>query len=156
VQALKIIPAPVFAHCLHVKCTAANYRRCCNANFCHNVTIEIIGERLAGFQQHYVPKNVNYPFLEVLPRLNPGVIVHVHDILFAFDYRRDSVMDEFRFWTEQYLLQTFPVFNSQFEVLVRNGYLDHRYLDDFNATFPTSPWWGGASFWMRRKLTSGK
>ena len=45
--------------------------------------------------------DVNYLFLEVLPRLNPGVIVHVHDILFPFDYRRDWVMDEFRFWTEQ-------------------------------------------------------
>jgi hypothetical protein len=52
-----------------------------------------------------VPKNVNYLFLEVLPPLNPGVIVHVHDILFPFDYRRDWVMDEFRFWTEHYLLQ---------------------------------------------------
>jgi hypothetical protein len=95
--------------------------------------------------------DVNYLFLAVLPRLNPGVIVHVHDILFPFEYRRDWVMDEFRFWTEQYLLQAFLAFNSQFEVLVANSYLAHRYLDDFKATFPTSPWWGGGSFWMRRK-----
>ena len=95
--------------------------------------------------------DVNYLFLEVLPRLNPGVIVHVHDILFPFDYRRDWVMDEFRFWTEQYLLQAFLAFNSQFEVLAANSYLGHYYLDDFKATFPTSPWWGGGSFWMRRK-----
>src|SRR5258706_16043378 len=32
--------------------------------------------------------DVNYLFLEVLPRLKPGVIVHVHDIFFPFDYRR--------------------------------------------------------------------
>ena len=95
--------------------------------------------------------DVNYLFLEVLPRLNPGVIVHVHDILFPFDYRRDWVMDEFRFWTEQYLLQAFLTFNSEFEVLICNSYLGYRYMEDFKATFPTSPWWGGGSFWMRRR-----
>ena len=47
--------------------------------------------------------DVNYLFLEVLPRLKPGVIVHVHDIFLPFEYRRDWVLDEFRFWTEQYL-----------------------------------------------------
>ena len=95
--------------------------------------------------------DVNYLFLEVLPRLHPGVIVHIHDILFPFDYRRDWVMNEFRFWTEQYLLQAFLAFNSQFEVLAANSYLAHHYLDDFKTTFPTSPWWGGGSFWMRRR-----
>jgi hypothetical protein len=95
--------------------------------------------------------DVNYLFLEVLPRLKPGVIVHVHDIFFPFDYRRDWVMDEFRFWTEQYLLQGFLSFNSEFEVLMANGYLGHRYMEDLKATFTNSPWWGGGSFWMRRR-----
>ena len=59
--------------------------------------------------------DVNYLFLEVLPRLNPGVIVHIHDIFFPFDYPRDWVINKLRFWTEQYLLQTFLTFNSEFE-----------------------------------------
>lgn len=95
--------------------------------------------------------DVNYLFLEVLPRLKPGVIVHVHDIFFPFDYRRDWVMDELRFWGEQYLLQAFLTFNSEFEVLMANGYLGHGYMEDLKATFPNSPWWGGGSFWMRRR-----
>ncbi len=74
--------------------------------------------------------DVNYLFLEVLPRLKPGVIVHVHDIFLPFDYRRDWVMEEFRFWTEQYLLQAFLSFNSEFEVLMANSYLAHRYIRD--------------------------
>src|SRR5204863_7497466 len=74
--------------------------------------------------------DVNYLFLEVLPRLNPGVIVHVHDIFFPFDYGRDWVMDGFRFWTEQYLLQAFLSFNSQFEVLMANRYLSYNYRKD--------------------------
>jgi hypothetical protein len=95
--------------------------------------------------------DVNYLFLEVLPRLKPGVIVHIHDIFFPFDYRRDWVRDELRFWAEQYLLQAFLTFNSQFEVLMANGYLGHRYMEDLKATFANSPWWGGGSFWMRRR-----
>lgn len=95
--------------------------------------------------------DVNYLFLEVLPRLKPGVIVHVHDIFLPFDYRRDWVMDEFRFWTEQYLLQAFLSFNSEFEVLMANSYLAYRYMKELKATFMNSPWWGGGSFWMRRK-----
>jgi hypothetical protein len=95
--------------------------------------------------------DVNYLFLEVLPRLAPGVIVHVHDIFLPFDYRRDWVMEEFRFWTEQYLLQAFLTFNSEFEVLMANSYLSHYHTEDIKATFPSLPSWGGGSFWMRRK-----
>ena len=96
--------------------------------------------------------DVNYLFLEVLPRLKPGVIVHVHDIFFPFDYPRDWVMDELRFWTEQYLLQAFLSFNSEFEVLMANAYLAHRWMGELKATFTNSPSWGGGSFWMRRRL----
>jgi hypothetical protein len=95
--------------------------------------------------------DVNYLFLEVLPRLRPGVIVHVHDIFLPFDYRRDWVLEEFRFWTEQYLLQAFLTFNSEFEVLMANSYLSHYHMEDLKTAFPNSPWWGGGSFWMRRR-----
>jgi hypothetical protein len=95
--------------------------------------------------------DVNYLFLEVLPRLKPGVIVHVHDIFLPFHYRRDWVMEEFRFWTEQYLLQAFLTFNSEFEVLMSNSYLSHFYRDDLKAAFPSLVSWGGGSFWMCRR-----
>jgi hypothetical protein len=109
--------------------------------------------------------DVNYLFLEVLPRLKPGVIVHVHDIFLPFEYRRDWVMDEFRFWNEQYLLQAFLTFNSEFEVLMANRYLARKYPEDVKAAFPnlenlrpdlpSSVRWGDGSFWMRRKPPAG-
>ena len=99
-----------------------------------------------------IGSDVNYLFLEVLPRLRPGVIVHVHDIFLPMEYRRDWVKEEFRFWNEQYLLQAFLIFNSQFEVLFANGFLGKRHAHDMRATFPKSPWWGGGSFWMRRRI----
>ena len=109
--------------------------------------------------------DVNYLFLEVLPRLKPGVIVHVHDIFLPFEYRRDWVVDEFRFWNEQYLLQAFLTLNSEFEVLMANRYLAYKYLEDIKGAFPSlknlkadlpsSVRWGGGSFWMRRKTPAG-
>jgi hypothetical protein len=96
--------------------------------------------------------DVNYLFLEVLPRLEPGVIVHIHDIFLPFEYRRDWVKEEFRFWSEQYLLQAFLAFNSEFEVLLANSYLNHYHQQDLKAAFPSLPSWGGGSFWMRRRL----
>jgi len=96
--------------------------------------------------------DVNYLFLEVLPRLSPGVIVHIHDIFLPFEYRRKWVVDELRFWTEQYLLQAFLAFNSDYEVLIANNYLSHYYEEDLKATFPDLPCWGGGSLWMRRRV----
>jgi Methyltransferase domain len=95
--------------------------------------------------------DVNYLFLEVLPRLKPGVIVHIHDIFLPFDYRRDWVLEQFRFWSEQYLLQAFLMFNSEFEVLMANSYLNHYQQEELKATFPPLPSWRGGSFWIRRR-----
>jgi Methyltransferase domain len=102
-----------------------------------------------------IGSDVNYLFLEVLPRLNPGVIVHVHDIFLPFEYRRDWVLDELRFWTEQYLLQAFLTFNSEFDVLLANYYLSHCHPEKLRAAFPDLPRWIGGSFWMRRKPIEG-
>ena len=98
--------------------------------------------------------DVNYLFLEILPRLKPGVIVHVHDIFFPFDYPRAWVVDQRRFWTEQYLLQAFLIFNSQFEVIISSGYLKFYHPEKLQTVFPDSAPWNGGSFWMRRKPAS--
>lgn len=47
-------------------------------------------------------------FLEVLPRLRPGVIVHIHDIYLPYDY--PPFMCE-RFYSEQYLLAAYLLAN---------------------------------------------
>ncbi len=95
--------------------------------------------------------DVNYIYLEILPRLNKGVIIHVHDIFFPKDYPKSWVLDLKLFWTEQYLLQAFLTFNSAFEVLFCNSYMRLKYLPELKSVFPNSPWWGGGSFWMRKK-----
>jgi Methyltransferase domain len=98
--------------------------------------------------------DVTFLFLEVAPRLQPGVVVQVHGVFLPFEYSRDWVIDALRFWNEQHVLQAFLAFNSAFRVLVANSYVNARYPDILRSTFPTSPWWGGGSFWFQRSPAS--
>jgi hypothetical protein len=99
--------------------------------------------------------DVCFLLLEVLPRLRPGVVVHFHDIFLPGHYPESWVKEGFWFWSEQYVLQAFLCFNSEFEVLVSNTYLGRLFARELRELFPTSPWWnGGGSFWIRRKPAS--
>jgi predicted O-methyltransferase YrrM len=60
--------------------------------------------------------DVNYLILEVLPRLRPGVIVHVHDIFLPYDYQRD-LLSNFLFWSETSLLRAFLTFNDHVRII---------------------------------------
>lgn len=56
-------------------------------------------------------------YLDIVPRVQKGVIVHAHDIFLPSDYPREPVLRNLCFWSEQYLLQSFLAFNPNFEVL---------------------------------------
>jgi hypothetical protein len=60
--------------------------------------------------------DVLHLYFEVLPRLAPGVRIHVHDIFLPFDYPRRWVLDENRSWNEQYLLRALLMYSSRFKV----------------------------------------
>jgi hypothetical protein len=53
-------------------------------------------------------------FLEILPRLKPGVIVHVHDIYLPEDYISGHLH---RMWNEQYMLAAALLFGDALEIL---------------------------------------
>ena len=92
-------------------------------------------------------------FLEILPRLKPGVIVHVHDIYLPDDYIAGHVP---RLWNEQYLLATALLFGAdRFEILFPSWFV--RGDPDLSAHAESMLRQGplaeldlyGASFWMR-------
>lgn len=95
--------------------------------------------------------DVNFLFLEVLPRLRSGVVVHVHDIFMPGELRKPWVLERHWFWSEQYLLQAFLMFNSAFEVVFANSFMGVKHAAALRRVFPKSPWWDGGSFWLRRK-----
>ena len=52
---------------------------------------------------------------EILPRLRPGVVVHIHDAFIPGDYPEHWVLEGWG-WNEVYLITGFLAFNSAFEV----------------------------------------
>jgi hypothetical protein len=83
-----------------------------------------------------VGSDVVREYLEILPRLRPGVIVHIHDIFLPSDYPRESVLKDLWFWSEQYLLQAFLTFNSSFQVLWASSAMQTYRRKELEMIFP--------------------
>lgn len=96
--------------------------------------------------------DVCFEFLEVLPRLKPGVWIHVHDIFFPHDYPKEWLIERRQAWNEQYLLEAFLSFNSRFSVELANYWFCLDHLDEAARLWPRelSPSYGACSFWMKR------
>jgi len=96
--------------------------------------------------------DVCFEFLEVLPRLKPGVWIHVHDIFFPHDYPEEWLIERRQAWNEQYLLEAFLSFNSRFSVQLANHWFCLDHLDEAARLWPRalSPNYGACSFWMKR------
>ena len=65
--------------------------------------------------------DVNYIFFEILPRLKPGVVIHLHDIYVGFEYPKPWVTED-RAWNEAYLLRAFLEYNERFRILLFISY----------------------------------
>jgi hypothetical protein len=92
-------------------------------------------------------------FIDVLPRIRPGVIIHVHDILLPWDYP-----DSFKcwYWNEQYMLAVYmmnarqrirPIFPSYF-VTRSEAFKDWFATPLVELGSANSGWHGGGSMWF--------
>jgi hypothetical protein len=78
---------------------------------------------------------VNYLILEVLPRLQPGVIVHFHDIYLPYDYSTDS-LNSFMHWQETALLHAFLIGNKSARILFSLSQLHYERREVLTEVFP--------------------
>lgn len=107
--------------------------------------------------------DVAHLYLEVVPRLRPGVVVHTHDVHFPYNTPRPAeayVLDAKwpRYWTEAMLLQAFLAFNPEFEVLLSASLLRHadepfleRTVPDYRPVVPEDFDTHAGSLWYRRR-----
>jgi hypothetical protein len=99
--------------------------------------------------------DVEYEYLEILPRLAPGVLIHIHDISLPRHYPK-VYFDNQLYWNEQYLLQAFLAFNTRFKVLWAGNYMILKYPERVCSVFPEYhvmrqhyPMSEPSAFWMR-------
>ena len=99
-----------------------------------------------------IVSDVKHEYLEIIPRLNKGVIIHIHDIFLPAEYPKNWVIKEHRFWNEQYLLQAFLSFNESFEILMANSFLHFKHSDLLKNIFNSYKEKNGliGSFWIKR------
>jgi len=96
-----------------------------------------------------IGSDVSYLLGEILPRLQVGVHIHVHDIFFPFEYPEGWIA-EGRVWSEAYALRAFLAFNEAFEIVLFNTFLERFHRRLFEEAMPLCLRNEGGSIWLRR------
>jgi len=98
---------------------------------------------------------VLYAYLDILPRIKPGVFVHIHDIFTPFDYPDQWMRHFVRFWNEQYLFEAFLSGNPNFVTVGALFYLSRRHSEKVAEKFPiltsSMKYHQPTSFWIQRR-----
>jgi hypothetical protein len=92
--------------------------------------------------------DVNFLLFEVLPILQPGVLVHFHDIYWPFEYPSEWA-HEGRAWNENYMLRAFLAYNPRFEIVLFNNWLATTQKDAARTRVPGWSAYGTGSIWLR-------
>ena len=96
--------------------------------------------------------DVLFEFLELIPSLKAGVIVHIHDIFSPKDYLNEWVVNEVHFWNEQYLLEAFLSCNRDWKIIGALNYLHHNHYQHLQTVCPfLTPEREPASFYIQKK-----
>lgn len=100
-----------------------------------------------------IGSDVNYEILQLLPLLKIGAVVHWHDIMFPCEYPK-SWIDKGTFWNESYMVHSFMLFNTSFEIIWASRYMqiyNHLTLcSKINFFSIEDPSQQLSSFWIRR------
>ncbi len=87
--------------------------------------------------------------LEIVPRLQSGAVVHVHDIYLPYGYASEYAK---RLWTEQYLVQALLSGSTRYDVVFATHMMSRRHpnamREAFGPSVGTTPVRHGASFWF--------
>ena len=98
--------------------------------------------------------DVLFEFLELLPTLKSGVLIHVHDIFTPKDYLDEWVYKKHYLWNEQYLLEAFLTFNSEFKIIGALNFLTHNHFKELAEKCPVFAKQVGrepGAFWIVKK-----
>jgi predicted O-methyltransferase YrrM len=91
--------------------------------------------------------DVSWLILQVLPRLAPGVVVHIHDIFWPFEYPA-AWLREHRDWTENYLVHAFLIGNADWEIMLFSSWLWQQHPELIPDRLATEH---PGSLWLRRR-----
>jgi hypothetical protein len=85
----------------------------------------------------------------VLPAVAPGVLIHVHDIFFPFEYPAAWIADQNRSWNEAYFLRAFLQANPRYRVIFFSDWI-FKCRRDLLAAMPLWVEYRGGSLWIEK------
>jgi len=94
--------------------------------------------------------DVNFLLFEVLPSLRSGVLIHLHDIFFPFEYPKQWI-EEKRSWNESYFIRAFLMHNNAYEIVLFSSYIQKTHfawIKEHMSRFLSAE---GSSLWIRKK-----
>jgi predicted O-methyltransferase YrrM len=95
--------------------------------------------------------DVCHELVEILPRLSSGVIVHIHDIFWPFEYPRRWAVDENRSWNELYAVRLFLTQNDCWNVIMFNSFMAQMERKLIERTYPDFYKRPAAALWLQRR-----
>lgn len=95
-----------------------------------------------------VGSDVTFLLLRILPRLAPGVWVHVHDIFYPSTYPT-AWLKQGRAWNEGLFLRAYLIGNKHLQLAAFNCYAARTFPHIFKKTFPAFLENSGGSLWMQ-------
>ena len=94
--------------------------------------------------------DVNYLYFEILPKLKPGVIIHIHDIFYSFEYPEQWIVEHNRGWNEIYLLRAFFMYNSHFKMILFSSHMESFNEEWYRNNMPLCLQTRGQSIWFKK------
>lgn len=136
----------------------SQYRSCIEQKHLQEMPLKVFQELQANdilfLDSSHVAKTgsdvVDYLF-RIFPVLPAGILIHIHDIFFPFEYPRDWVVRDERSWNEAYLLRAFLSNNSDYRILFFSDWFYKCRRSLVNTEMPLCIEHRGGSLWLRKE-----
>jgi hypothetical protein len=86
----------------------------------------------------------------VIPNLKPGVVIHIHDIFYPFEYPRAWIEGENRSWNEAYIIRAYLHNNSSIRVLYWSDWFYKCRRSLVESRMPLCVTHRGGSLWIQK------
>lgn len=94
--------------------------------------------------------DVCFELFRILPLLSPGVLIHIHDVFWPFEYPAQWVLKENRSWNETYMLRAFLSHNKNYKIMFWNDFFIRHFYSEVHRDYPNFLKNTGGALWLRK------
>jgi hypothetical protein len=92
--------------------------------------------------------DVHYALFDIFPALPAGVLIHLHDCPYPFEYPQKFIFGFNYSWNEAYAIRAFLMYNDRFKIAFWGSLFKRLYPDKVRAVNPQFLKNAGGSIWL--------